>query len=58
MTTTNDLFTAVRWPEVQEYFDIPSFKENSVLINDDFLCRKYGHSAYLIKTTWLAENKS
>ncbi len=46
-------FQVVTWPDIQYYMDLPGFKENSVLINDEPLLKEFGPSAYLIRVSWL-----
>lgn len=52
------MFEVICWPEVQELFDIPGFRDNSLLINDGPLYDKYGDSAYMVDCDWLKENTS
>ena len=48
-----DKFIVITWPEIQNYFEIRGFRENSLLINDGALYDEYGDSAYMIKESWL-----
>lgn len=50
------LFEVVCWPEVQDLFDIPGFRENSYLVNDEKGMEDFGSSAYFVSLDWLKEN--
>lgn len=53
----NDLFTVIKWPEVQELMDCEGFNENAYLINDEIGIAKYGGSAYFVNVNWYKEMK-
>ena len=44
-----DLYTIIRWPDVQEYMDIDDFREHSYLAPDE----PFGSSAYFVEVDWL-----
>jgi len=53
-----DVFIVVTWPDVQEFFELDEFDENSILINKEELYNEYGSSAYLIRKIWLDEKEN
>jgi len=52
-----ELFTVVTWPQVQVLMDREGFDRNAVLINEEPFLTEYGSSAYLIRNSWLRQNK-
>ena len=48
-----DIYVAIGFPDIQKYMDIPGFKDNSILINDEPLLSQYGSNAYLVNQDWL-----
>lgn len=47
------MYTVIQWPEIQAYMDIPGFRENSYLINDEKGMEDFGSSAYFVDVKWL-----
>lgn len=52
---TMDEFIVIAWPEVQNYFELEGFAENSLLICDGSLYEEYGDSAYMVRKSWIEE---
>ena len=48
-------FVIIGWPEIQDLMELPDFRENTHLINDDPFLDTYGSSAYFVSEIWLAE---
>lgn len=46
-------YEVVCWPEVQELFEWPGFRENSYLVNDEKGIEDFGSSAYFVDSEWL-----
>ena len=46
-------YIIITWPESQELMDLPGFRENSYLINDDKGITDFGSSAYFVRKGWL-----
>ena len=46
-------YLPVEWPYVQDLFEIPGFRENSYLINDDKGYEDFGDSAYFVSLEFL-----
>ena len=46
-------YEVVCWPEVQELFGWPGFRENSYLVNDEKGMEDFGSSAYFVDSEWL-----
>ena len=46
-------FVIVEWPESQYLMDLPGFKENCCLANDEVFVEEYGSSAYFVDKEWL-----
>ena len=54
---TMDEFIVIAWPEVQNYFELEGFAENSLLICDGSLYEEYGDSAYMVRKSWIENIK-
>ena len=54
---TMDEFIVITWPEVQDYFELEGFAENSLLICDGSLYEEYGDSAYMVRKSWIENIK-
>lgn len=48
-------YTVITWPDIQELMDIPGFRDNSYLINDEKGIEDFGSSAYFVDEDWLVE---
>ena len=46
-------YEVVCWPEVQELFEWPGFRENSYLVNDEKGMEDFGSSSYFVDSEWL-----
>lgn len=51
-------FVIVEWPESQYLMDLPGFKENCCLVNDDSFVEEYGYSAYFVDKEWLNKEEN
>lgn len=49
------LYEVICWPDIQYYMEIPGFRENSYLINDEKGMEDFGSSAYFVSVDWLTE---
>lgn len=49
------MYTVIQWPEIQAYMDIPGFRDNSYLVNDELVkgIEDFGSSAYFVDVQWL-----
>jgi len=52
-----DTFIVITWPDVQDWFELDGFRENSLLINDGPLYEEYGDSAYMVRKSWIENIK-
>lgn len=50
---SEDDFTVITWPEIQEYMHEDGFDINSSLANDEWSLEEYGLSAYFVNKLWL-----
>lgn len=48
------VFEPISWPDVQNYFELPGFRDNCHLILDDLGYQKYGDSSYFCNKNWIA----
>ncbi len=49
------IFIVVSWPEVQELFAFDKFNENAQMLDSIDLVLEFGHSAFLVRKSWLED---
>lgn len=49
------MYIVIQWPDVQYLMDIPGFRDNSYLVNDDKGLKDFGSSAYFVSVDWLKD---
>lgn len=52
---SDNRYVVITWPEVQDFFEMEGFRENSFLVNDEKGLNDFGSSAYFVKYAWICQ---
>lgn len=57
LPSKDDEFILVTWPDIQYYYDLDGWEDNSFLVNDENGLEQYGSSAYFLKKSWYCKQQ-
>jgi hypothetical protein len=58
MATDPDEFVVIKYPLIKEFISDEGFYQNSTPITNQHLIQEYGNDAYLVRISWLENNRT